>query len=121
MKKTVLQNSIDNLTKEVTKVQTIDWFEHVYNNARGLGNTDMLIRACKQENATLICATIQQAEAISAQHKINTVAVNNAKFALAPCKSAADNYAIYQLIGKAQRLRVFSENLLAILAQKNIN
>lgn len=118
---TPLQKKKQELLQACTTARLGDWFERYINHARGLGNTDALIYACKQRGATLIVATTAQADEIHEVHKIKTVPVHDNGFAITPTRSVVDNHAILQLIKENRKLVIFSEELLTIMNQKGID
>jgi len=118
---TPLQKYKKELRKACEEAKLGDWFERYYNHARGLGNTDMLIHACKQKGGTLICGTEQQAVGIHEIRGIKTVSIYNGNFSVTPTRSCVDNYAIRMFIQENRRLVVLAEQLITIMQQKGID
>lgn len=109
------------LRKAVLDAPLTRWFEIYLNKARGLGNTDTLIYACKQRGATLIVHKEDFAEDIHVMHKIKTTSVNAIGFAHRPSRSVVDNNAIIELVHENRRIQALAELLLTIMEQKGID
>ena len=118
---TPLQKYKKDLRQACQSANTTDWFLRYINKSRGQGNTDALIKACKQSAATLIVQQEKQAEEMREMHKIKAVHIGDRTFSTMPSRSVVDNSAILKLVQESMKLQMLAEQLLTLMDQKGID
>lgn len=118
---TPLQKYKKDLRAACQNANTTDWFLRYINKARGQGNTDALIYACKQRSATLILYKEVQAREVAEVHKVKATYVGDPKFATMPGRSVVDNGAILLLVKESMKIQMLAEQLLTLMDQKGID
>ena len=118
---TPLQKYKKDLRLACQSANRTDWFLRYINKSRGQGNTDALIKACRQSAATLIMHNSKYADEIAAMHKIKTAHIGDKTFATMPSRSVVDNHAILQLVQESMKIQMLAEQLLTLMDQKGID
>ena len=109
------------LRQACQSANTTDWFLRYINKSRGLGNTDVLIKACRLTASTLIVPNEAIADEIASMHKIKTTRIGDKAFATIPSKSVVDNHAVLQLVQECMKIQMLAEQLLSLMERKGID
>lgn len=120
MIKMPLPKALDDLSERLERATLAKYFEWFCQEIRGAGNTAAAIRACKSENATLLCATSLVAEEIAKKHNIHTGAMG---IVAAPRekKTIIDPDCVYALAREARELEELARTVVGLAKQKGVN
>lgn len=120
-KKTMLRYRMDNLAEAIgDSAHPIDLMERIYNKTRGQHNTAALIKCAQQTNALIVCHSVEWAEQLAHDHKVNATVYTDPKIISYEGPIVIDMPCMFEIVKKFHVLQKQSIELLGYMQSKGM-